>query len=313
MQEGSGLGIALPDGGATALIQLGVLRVLEREGIPITHVAGTSAGALIGAVYATSRDAREAEERILAYLHTPGPGFNIDTLAPLARHATEHVTGLRRLWDRWRDRRLAGFIRGEVMRESLQRLLRGQTFAETRIPFAATALDLEARKPVTLLTGFLADAAYASSAIPGLLAPFHSNGHLLVDGGWAEPVPVEACRRLGPGPVLTLLNWGAELEGVETDRIWALIQADAAARRLLAEAQAAGADVLLRPLVRARHFGDFSDVPGMISAGERAAALALPRIMAALHRPEPHLGARSRERRDAPAPSVVGGRLAIGA
>ena len=67
---GGELGIALAGGGARAVAQLGVLKVLDRVGISVSYVAGTSAGAVIGAVYATSETARQAEERVLAHLAT---------------------------------------------------------------------------------------------------------------------------------------------------------------------------------------------------------------------------------------------------
>lgn len=112
------------------MAQLGVLKVLDRAGIPISYVAGTSGGAVIGAVYATSQTALEAEERILAHLATTGVGFNTETFEALATSNARRPAGflgmLRTL--RRAARRGGGLIGGDAMRASLGRLLGDATW-----------------------------------------------------------------------------------------------------------------------------------------------------------------------------------------
>lgn len=259
--------------------------VLEREGVPLSYVAGTSGGAVIGAVYATSSDAVEAEQRILHHLRATGPGFNVETFAALMRPHAGHATGLLGMAKSfWQARRSRGLVGGAQMRESLRELLGEGTFDDTRLPLATAALDLVSGRRMIFAGGPLVDAVYASSAIPGLFEPLELDGHVLVDGGWAEPVPVETCHHLGaihivavevPAKPLPLESWTA---------VPTALHADALARDLLEETQLRQADFVVRPRVAVDHFGDFSDPEGLIAAGERAAEAALPEIAAVLER-----------------------------
>lgn len=280
------LGIALSGGGARAMAQLGVLKVLDREGIPVSYVAGTSAGAVIGAVYVTSQTALEAEERLLTHLATTGTGFNTATFDAIAASNARRPAGLFTILGTLRRAARAGggLIGGDAMRASLRRLLGDTTFNETRIPFATTALDLISGRRVIFADGLLADAAYASSAIPGLFEPLPVGDHVLVDGGWAEPVPVSTCHHLGAIHVVAVELMEQRAHESARSAISTALLADALARRLLEESQLREADFVVRPEAAVRHFADFSDARGLIAAGERAAEAALPEIRQVLER-----------------------------
>jgi NTE family protein len=283
---GGELGIALSGGGARAVAQLGVLKVLEQADIPISYVAGTSAGAVIGAVYATSDTARHAEERVLAHLATTGIGFNIETFAAIATSNARRPTGFVGMLSTLRRaaRAGAGLIGGDAMRASLRLLLGEGSFAETRVPFATTALDLVSGRRVIIADGPLADGVYASSAIPGLFEPFPVADHVLVDGGWAEPVPVNTCHHLGAIHVVAVDV--AERHPHEPARgaVSTALLADALARQVLEDSQLKEADFVVRPQAAVKHFADFSDAPGLITAGEHAAQSVLPEIVGVLER-----------------------------
>ncbi|MGH7520209.1 MAG: patatin-like phospholipase family protein [Gemmatimonadales bacterium] len=284
---GGELGIALSGGGARAMAQLGVLKVLDREGVPVSYVAGTSAGAVVGAVYATSETALEAEQRILAHLATTGTGFNTATFDAIAASNARRPAGLFTMLGTLRraSRAGGGLIGGDAMRSSLRGLLGEGTFRDTRIPLATTALDLVSGRRVIFADGPLADAVYASSAIPGLFEPLHVGAHVLVDGGWAEPVPVNTCHHLGAIHVVAV-DVAEQRPAHETARgaISTALLADALARRLLEESQLKDADFVLHPQATVKHFADFSDAAGLIAAGERAAEAALPDILQVLER-----------------------------
>jgi NTE family protein len=268
------------------MAQLGVLKVLDRARIPVSYVAGTSAGAVIGAVYATSETALQAEERILAHLATTGVGFNTETFEALAASNARRPAGLFSMLGTLRRaaRPGGGLIGGDAMRASLRRLLGETTFADTHLPFATTALDLVSGRRVIFAEGSLVDGAYASSAIPGLFEPFHVEDHVLVDGGWAEPVPVSTCHHLGAIHVVAVDV--ADRRGHEMARgaISTALLADALARQLLEESQLKEADFVVRPQAVVKHFADFSDPAGLIASGEHAAEEALPQIAGVLER-----------------------------
>jgi NTE family protein len=285
-RAGGELGIALSGGGARAMTQLGVLKVLDREGIRVSYVAGTSAGAVIGAVYATSASAVEAEQRILAHLSTTGIGFNIETFEALAASNPGHSSGFLGLMGTlWRAARPGGgLIGGDTMRASLRQLLGEATFADTRLPFATTALDLVSGRRVIFAGGPLVDAVYASSAIPGLFEPLPLEDHVLVDGGWAEPVPVNACHHLGAIHIVAIDVVEPRVSEIARGAVSTALLADALTRQLLEERQLEEADFVVRPQCAVKHFADFTDPAGLITAGERAAEAVLPEIAAVLER-----------------------------
>jgi NTE family protein len=128
------------------------------------------------------------------------------------------------------------------------------------------------------------DGVYASSAIPGLFEPLRVGEHVLVDGGRAEPVPVNTCHHLGAIHVVAVEV--AERQAHEGARgaISTALLADALARQLLEESQLREADFVVRPQATVKHFADFSDAAGLIAAGERAAEAALPEIAQVLER-----------------------------
>lgn len=164
------VGLALGGGGARGMAHIGVLRVLQREGIPIDFIAGTSIGAIIGAAYAA------------------GMQF-------------EQIEGL---WARTRDRlrvmdvRLTGqgLFRGtRLYRQFTELLGEGLTFADLHIPLEVMATDLKTGREVVLCEGLVADAIRASMSVPGAFEPVELNEMMLADGGLLNNVPVDALYR----------------------------------------------------------------------------------------------------------------------
>jgi NTE family protein len=171
------VGLALGGGGARGMAHVGVIRVLEREGIPIDCIAGTSAGSLVGASYAA--------------------GIRDQRLLEMALHL------------RWRDiARLVwprqGFVSFERMESFLVRTVGDRTFADLEMPYAAIAADLATGEQVVLKEGRLAPAVRASCSVPGLVTPVEVNGRLLVDGGIVNNVPISVVRDLGADVVIAV-------------------------------------------------------------------------------------------------------------
>jgi NTE family protein len=189
--------LALSGGGVKGFAHIGSMRILEREGFHIQGVAGTSAGGLVGALYAAgySPDVMETRLRdidqgnLFSRMHGDGPS----------------LLGL------------AGVI------AILQELLGERNFDELHIPLALTATDLTTGLPVVIKQGKLLDAVLATSAVPGIFPARSIGGHMLVDGGIMNPIPVAEARALYPNiPVVAVvlpqpLGWQdkAENENVE--------------------------------------------------------------------------------------------------
>ena len=167
------IAIALGGGGARGSAHIGVLKVLEAEGYEIAAVAGTSIGGLVGAIYAAGYSPDEIE-KIFSEIDQ-------NKIYELGLRSQPALLGLGKI--------------GEWLSE----LLGEKSFDETRIPCALTAADLHSNGEVILQTGALKDAIMATIAVPGIFPPYRmKDGHILVDGGVLNPVPVSVARQLAP-------------------------------------------------------------------------------------------------------------------
>jgi len=163
--------LALGGGGSKGFAHLGVLRVLEEQGYRVRAVTGTSAGAIIGALYAAGYNAEE----VTAWVESvPERAFQ--------RHPDDGPS-------------LMGLAGVEAM---LRQALEERTFADLPIPFGAVAVDIFKGRTVYLRRGLVVEAVLASSAVPGIFPPRERNGRLLVDGGVMDNVPVRLARLLAP-------------------------------------------------------------------------------------------------------------------
>lgn len=166
------IGIALGGGGAKGFAHIGVLRALKEAGIEFDFVAGTSIGALVGAVHAAGR---------------------LDSLERLSRRfGMTDIPFL--LGPTWPSR---GLFSGSYVDRLLDELIHLDNIEELRTPFAAVSVDLNKAEVVTFTEGPLNRAVRASMSIPGLFTPVTFGDMLLVDGGVLEPVPVRAVRSMG--------------------------------------------------------------------------------------------------------------------
>lgn len=276
----AGVVLALGGGGARGLAHLGVLAVLEETAIPVLGVAGTSAGAIVGAMWLLHGSAAAARQR---WLDLVASG-RLPAL-PEAR-LTQEVTS--------RDNLLLQFARtlqrGAVLALALERrslitladfdraaacVLDDVTIESLRLPFVAVATDFDTGAPVALGRGSLRQAVAASSAIPAVMPPCRLDGRVLVDGGVVADVPVRQARQLVRAPVLAVETseapCHADPEKITVPR--ALLRAGLMTQQALRDRLVAEADLALRPGVDAIHWSDFSRVDEAIEAG-RAAALA---------------------------------------
>ncbi|HET7289749.1 MAG TPA: patatin-like phospholipase family protein [Thermodesulfobacteriota bacterium] len=173
------VGIALGGGGAKGFAHIGVLDALGRAGIEFDMVAGTSIGALVGAVYASGN---------LPELERISRKYGVKDLPFL----------LGPTWPR------KGLFSGNYIERLLGDIVRVQNIEDLGKPFAALAVDLNKAEVVTFTSGNLYRAVHASMSIPGLFKPVIDGDRILVDGGVLEPVPLSALRRLGADVVVAV-------------------------------------------------------------------------------------------------------------
>lgn len=183
------IGLALGSGAGRGWAHIGVLRALERAGVEVDVICGTSVGALVGGVYLAGRlDELEEWVRKLNMLR-------------LLRYLDIRVTG-------------GGLIAGDRLMTRLERDLDGIVIEELEKPFAAIATELPTGHEIWLRRGPLATAVRASFALPGVFAPHPYDGRWLVDGALVNPVPVSVCRAFASRLVIAV-NLNADIIGKE--------------------------------------------------------------------------------------------------
>jgi NTE family protein len=246
------IGVALGGGLARGVAHIGVLKVLEEEGIPIRMVAGTSVGALIGAAYCSGLTIAELEE-----------------VAYKVRFTT---------FARWTLSRY-GFATNDRMVSFLGRTLKVQTFEELRIPLGVTATDFNTGKGVVFTSGSIVDPVRASCAYPGMFLPVEIRGSWLVDGMLSYPVPTVPLREMGAERVL-----GVHLKGqwsktsVPRHYFDVIGQSFAIAQDVMGPVWRGAADVVIEPDVAGFDYDDFKRAGELIRVGELAMRRALPEV-----------------------------------
>jgi NTE family protein len=277
------LGVALGSGGARGLAHVGVLSVLEQEGLRPFCIAGTSMGAIVGALYADVLDAELVAERIGGY--TGDPQFQA-TWEPFLDEETADsdrgfFQGLRRSIHRkiltFKTFTSPSLQTADPLLDPLQRLFKTDVIEDLKLPFAAVALDLLSGAPRIFRSGSLVQAIYASSAIPGIFPPLPLDGQLLIDGGGAYRVPVGICRQLGADLVLALDIPTFAPEKAEYRRgLDIMMRMDEIALNRLNKFVLKEADFVVRPEVARFHWARFGAYDSIRQAGEEAMRQALP-------------------------------------
>ena len=200
------IGLALGGGSARGFAHVGVLKVLEREGIKIDYMAGTSIGSLVGALYALGFEAKDIEKYLLEENFTKYISFKNVTFE-LEEYQHKKTLGvsinLPKMitnpgWPR-------GLISTVAIRDKLDQVTDWAHFEyDLKIPFRTVATDLITGEKIVMGSGKVSNAVAASISIPGIFFPFEHEGMILVDGGLKDPVPVDVVRGMGADIVIAV-------------------------------------------------------------------------------------------------------------
>jgi len=263
------IGLALGGGSAKGLAHIGVIKVLEKAGLKISYIAGTSMGALVGGLYAATKDINYIEKLFLEIA---------EKYAISRFHLPKKENIL--------------FKNQEKVEELLSEKVKGKKIEDLEIPFKAVATDVKNGEEIILEKGDLYLAIKASTALPVIFDPVEIDGKLLMDGGFVNPVPLDVVKNMGSEFVIgvdVLNNWpniGEEklsLKNIKT----ITAETITALEYEISKEKLKLADVLMKPLVLSYHWNDFCSAKEIIKKGENEAEKYVYTIRKATHYPKP--------------------------
>lgn len=276
------IGLVLSGGGARGLAHVGVLKVLERERVPIDVIAGTSMGAIIGGLYASGMSAEQLETELLKVNWDAVFAGRVDRQLLSQRRKEEDFEISPVLEIGMRDGTLRAPL-GALSGRGLESLLRRYTlpvhavrqFDALPIPFRAVATDMESGRAVVLSQGDLALALRSSMSVPGVFAPTEVDGRILGDGGLVDNVPIGVARAMG-ADIVIVVNIGTPL--APRDTLSSVGGLTAQMINILTEqnvqrslATLGPNDVLIAPDLGTLTSGDFARTRELIELGGRGA------------------------------------------
>ncbi|MBU6369983.1 MAG: patatin-like phospholipase family protein [Limnohabitans sp.] len=249
------LGLALGGGAARGFAHIGVLQVLEEEGIKPTLVVGTSAGSVVAAFYASGKTASQ-----LQWLaDTMDESQFTDWANPF--------TG-------------RGMLRGEALGKYVNSQLNGMKIEDMKMPLGIVATDLRTGDGILFRRGDVATAVRASSAVPSVFEPVRIGGKDYVDGGLVSPVPVRYAKQMGADIVLAIDISSRPEDAKTSDLLKVLLQTFSIMGKSISQLELAQADLVVRPALPDVGSAEFSARKKSIEAGRAAMKQALPQLKA---------------------------------
>jgi NTE family protein len=253
------IGLALGGGAARGFAHIGVIKALEAQGIVPDIVVGTSAGSVVGALYAAGNN-----------------GFKLN------RMALEMDEAAISDWAVPLFAKSSGVLKGEAIQRYINRAVRNAPIEKFPISFGAVATDLQNGKPILFQRGNAGMAVRASSSVPGVFQPVKIGDKSYVDGGLVAPVPVRYAREMGADFVIAV-NISADPDAQpSTSSLDVVLQTFAIMGQTINRLEMKDADIVITPSLGAMKGSDFSGRNLAILAGEQAAASVMPELRSKL-------------------------------
>jgi NTE family protein len=251
------IGLALGGGAARGFAHVGVIQVLEEAGVHPDFVAGTSAGSLVAALYASGRNGRQLQQLAESMEEA---AFTDWTLPIFSR----------------------GMLRGEALARYVNTEVGRKLIEQMAIPLGIVATDLNTGQGVLFQRGDTGSAVRASSAVPAVFLPVKIGTHEYVDGGLVAPVPVRQARQMGAELVIAVDISAAPEGNPARDTLQILLQTFAIMGKSINAYGLKEADVVVRPALVGVGSADFASRKRSIDAGRAAMQQMLPQLRAAI-------------------------------
>jgi len=256
-QRPAKIAVVLGAGAAKGFAHIGVLKVLESQKVPVHMVVGTSAGSFVGSLYAY--------------------GFDSYTLQKIAMSMNKSDVAELTLPDN-------GFLKGERIRDFINRMLRNTVMEKLRIPFYAVATNIRNGEQTVFATGNTGMAVQASCAVPGIFQPATFGGTTYVDGGVVDPLAVDVARRYGADIVIAVDITSGIGNKVPNGTMDTIMKSIEIMYNMISQIPISKADVVIKPNVGFVGSADFDYRNEAIMEGEKAAWTAMPQINGILAR-----------------------------
>ncbi len=284
--SGQGIGLVLSGGGARGLAHIGVLKVLEKEGINIKIIAGVSMGGVIGGLYSAGYSPDEIEQIVLNVnwrgLFSTSPLRNS---LLITQKGLSEKSLVRIRFNNWRPVIPKAISSGQNLSQFLEKLaLRGGirssiSFDYLNPPLRIVCTDLSSGERVVLSSGNLGEAMRATLAVPVAFTPISIQDKLLVDGGLVDPVPVTAIDGPRDFPIIAVNTTSDLIPAGGIDNILEVADQTTTIMSMRKKKESLElADLVIKPDLSNIVSTDFSDIPSIIFSGEKAAFAAMPRL-----------------------------------
>jgi len=251
------LGLALGGGAARGFAHVGVIQVLEENGIHPDLVVGTSAGSLVAALYASGKTGAQLQQ----IAETMEEAAFTDWTLPLFNR---------------------GMLRGEALARYVNTQVGGRLLEAMSVPLGVVATDLGTGRGVLFQRGDTGTAVRASSAVPAVFQPVKIGRQEYVDGGLVSPVPVHFARQMGADIVIAVDISSSPENNLSNDTLQILLQTFAIMGKTINSYELKDAELVVKPALGSMKGGDFSSRKAAIEAGRIAMQAGLPKLKALL-------------------------------
>ncbi|HEY4318994.1 MAG TPA: patatin-like phospholipase family protein [Herbaspirillum sp.] len=249
------IGLALGGGAARGFAHIGVIKALESQGIKPDVIVGTSAGSLVGALYAAGNNGFALQKMALGMDEAAISDWSVPFFA-----------------------KVSGVLKGEAIQKYVDRSVNNAPIEKLKIPFGAVATDLNSGKAILFRRGDTGLAVRASSAVPGVFQSVKIGSHVYVDGGLVAPVPARFAREMGADFVIAV-NISAQPEvQAASSSVDVMLQSFAIMGQSINNYELRDADVVITPLLGNMRGNDFSGRDNAILLGEQAGMAAMAEI-----------------------------------
>ncbi|UCZ51845.1 patatin-like phospholipase family protein [Bacillus shivajii] len=235
------IGLALGSGGSRGFAHIGALKVLEKEGINIDFIAGSSMGALIGVLYGAGHSPNMLEKMATQFRRKYFLDFTVPKM---------------------------GFIRGEKAKQVINMLVQNKKLEDLNLPVSVVATDLMRGEKVVFTKGNAAQAVRASIAIPGIVVPGKIDGTMYVDGGVIDRVPVSVLKNMGADIIIAVDVSFFNTEPEITSIYDVIIQSMDIMEKEMVRYREIHSDVMIRPILSHIKATQFTNVEEVMKLGE---------------------------------------------